>query len=94
MSVRAEERTNDWLFVVEDQGRGISKEDQKKIFMIFETLDDEALRESTGIGLAHCKKIVEMHHGKIWVQSEVGIGSAFYFTVAKELSNNLHGSEQ
>lgn len=70
----------DHLFCIEDNGIGIEKEYQRKIFTIFNRLERNAY-QSTGIGLAICRKIVELHNGKIWVESEVGKGTKIYFTI-------------
>jgi light-regulated signal transduction histidine kinase (bacteriophytochrome) len=69
-----------YLFSVQDNGRGIDKHLIDRIFGIFEKGHDEVI-ESTGIGLSIVKRIVEENQGKIWVESKVGIGSTFYFTV-------------
>ncbi|MFA4859934.1 ATP-binding protein [Methanoregula sp.] len=70
-----------WKFSVADNGPGIDSRHYEKIFQIFQTLQPRDHIESTGIGLSIVKKIVEMNGGKIWVESEVGKGSIFYFTV-------------
>lgn len=70
----------DHLFCFEDNGIGIEKQYLNKIFSIFNRLE-RSTYQSTGIGLAICRKIVEMHNGKIWVESEVGKGTKVYFTI-------------
>lgn len=79
--VMYEEIPNFWKFGIKDNGRGISKKYHNKIFQIFQTLDDE--KKSTGIGLSIVKKIVEFYNGKIWIESEEGQGTTFYFTLKK-----------
>jgi signal transduction histidine kinase len=65
-----------------DNGIGIDKAYHDKIFMIFQQLNTNSRKDGHGIGLSHCKKIVEHHGGRIWVQSELNKGSRFYFTIA------------
>ncbi len=72
-----------WTFSVADNGPGIAERDYEKIFQIFQTAGHQGQSDSTGIGLTIVKKIVEMCGGKIWVDSRVGYGSTFYFTVPK-----------
>ena len=72
-----------WKFRVADNGPGIEEKYFEKIFQVFQTLDPPDKQESTGIGLALVKKIIEMYGGKIWVESEVGSGSTFFFTLPK-----------
>jgi signal transduction histidine kinase len=79
ISISAQERENDWLFSIKDNGPGIDKKFHEKIFVIFQTLNRRDDVESTGVGLAIVKKIVEDQGGSIWVESEVGQGADFKF---------------
>lgn len=72
-----------WKFWVKDNGVGIEEKYFDKIFGMFQTLEAKDNKESTGIGLTIVKKIVELHSGKIWVESELGHGTTFFFTLAK-----------
>lgn len=83
IKIWAEEKSDHWLFAVSDRGIGIKPEYLEVIFMPFKRLHSDREYTGTGIGLAICKKIVESAGGTIWVESEYGKGSTFFFTVPK-----------
>lgn len=89
ISISYEDHQTHWKFIVKDNGIGIPKGYTEKIFEIFKRLHANSEYSGTGIGLAITKKIVEQHGGKIWVESEEGEGSTFYFTITKQIDSNL-----
>lgn len=82
ITISAEEGDG-WTFTVQDNGIGIAEEHKDKIFNAFQRLHTRTEYEGTGIGLAHCKKIIDLHKGKLWVTSTPGEGSIFSFRIPK-----------
>ncbi len=92
VSVSCNDADDFWEFCVRDNGVGIEAKHRDEIFAMFYSLNPDDSKESTGIGLAIVKKICQRFGGKVWVESEVGKGSAFFFTIPKVSSLKLPGS--
>jgi PAS domain S-box-containing protein len=91
--VGAARRDGEWVVSVRDNGIGIEPKQRERIFEVFQKIHDREDYEGTGIGLAICKKIVQRHGGRIWVESEPGKGSVFYFSLPDAGPSREQGSE-
>lgn len=85
--VSSHDQGPEWLFMVEDNGIGIDSIYKNELFKMFRRLPTESKVEGTGIGLAQCKKIIELHQGSIWFESKPTKGTVFYFTIRKPSNN-------
>ncbi len=85
ITIDAEQKNNSYVFRVADNGIGIDPVFNERVFEIFQRLHPADEYKGNGIGLAYCKKIVELHQGEIWIESKPGDGSAFYFTISSFL---------
>ncbi len=83
--LRCEDKETEWQFVISDNGIGIDKEYSQQVFEPFTQLNQKGTYAGTGLGLALCKRIVEKHKGRIWIESVKDVGSSVYFTIAKDL---------
>ena len=81
INIQVTRQENNWLFSIQDNGIGIEPQYSDKIFQMFQRLHHSSEYEGTGIGLAICQKVVTSHGGTIWVESQLGEGATFYFTL-------------
>jgi len=88
INIEVTENTSEYIYSITDNGIGIDMVYKDKIFEVFQRLHTKEQYSGTGIGLANCYRIVELHNGKIWVNSEVNSGSKFSFTINKKIINN------
>ena len=87
IQIACEDQGDFWQFSIKDNGIGFDMRFKERIFIIFQRLNNAEGIEGSGIGLSRCKKIVELHSGKIWAESIPNQGSTFYFTLLKTLKN-------
>lgn len=85
ITIAANEHKNLWQFSIKDNGIGIDSINKDKVFIIFQRLHNHDEYYGTGIGLANCKKIVQLHNGEIWFDSKIGLGTTFHFTINKNV---------
>jgi len=93
VKVTARSDGDKWRISVQDNGIGIAPEDHDELFVAFRRLNSQSEYEGSGIGLATCRKIVEQHQGRIWVESELGNGATFHFTLAAAKPDELAPGE-
>ncbi|MGL5084069.1 MAG: response regulator [Microcoleaceae cyanobacterium] len=84
ITISTVKKEKEWVFEVHDNGIGIKPENFERVFQIFQRLHHSQDYPGNGIGLAICKKIVERHNGRIWIESEFGVGTSFYFSIPNQ----------
>ena len=96
MQISAQRDGQEWVFSVADNGIGISSDFLNDVFVIFHRLHTRDEYPGNGIGLAICKRIIERHGGRIWVESEKGVGTTFKFSLPanKSMEKTAHGDQR
>jgi light-regulated signal transduction histidine kinase (bacteriophytochrome) len=87
--VSCQEKADEYVIAITDNGIGFEMKDAQKVFGLFERLPTRETKVGSGLGLAVCKRIVERQGGRIWAQSRPGRGSTFYFTISKSSRDRL-----
>ncbi|HEY9617855.1 MAG TPA: ATP-binding protein, partial [Microcoleaceae cyanobacterium] len=93
IKISVQPHAQEWCFGIHDNGIGIASEQLKRVFEAFHRLNNTRQYPGSGIGLATCKKIVENQNGRIWVESQMGVGTTFYFTLKGTTYTPSGGSE-
>lgn len=88
--IDVKEEADHWVFSVKDNGIGFKAEDKENIFGLFKKMHSQKAHKGQGIGLATARKVVEIHSGQIWAESQIDVGSTFYFSLAKVLIIPYH----
>ena len=83
VTISVQDRRNDFVFCIQDNGIGIGKRHHHSVFDLFQRLQSRRDYDGIGVGLTIAKKLVENHKGKIWIDSDDGVGSKFYFSISK-----------